>query len=65
MIKKIEENGFELLPIFPEHTVCVSTLPFHHRDPFDRMLIAQTIVENITVISKDGFFEQYDVDCIW
>ena len=63
MISKIEANGFTILPIFPEHTICVSTLPFHHRDPFDRMLISQSITENIRIISKDGFFGEYDVDC--
>jgi PIN domain nuclease of toxin-antitoxin system len=65
MIKKIEMNGFTILPIFPEHTVCVSTLPFHHRDPFDRMLISQSITENIRIISKDGVFGEYDIDCFW
>lgn len=65
MINKIEANGFSILPIFPEHTICVSSLPFHHRDPFDRMLIAQTITEKIKIISKDGVFDDYDVDCIW
>jgi PIN domain nuclease of toxin-antitoxin system len=65
MISKIEENGFTILPIFPEHTICVSTLPFHHRDPFDRMLISQSITENIRIISKDRIFGKYDIDCFW
>jgi len=65
MISKIESNGFSILPIFPEHTICVSSLPFHHRDPFDRMLIAQTITEKIKIVSRDGVFDDYDVDCIW
>ena len=65
MISKIETNGFSILPIFPEHTICVSSLPFHHRDPFDRMLIAQTITEKIKLVSKDGAFDDYEVDCIW
>ncbi len=65
MIEKIEQNGFSILPVFPEHTIFVSTLPFHHRDPFDRMLIAQTITEKIKIISKDGAFSDYDVDIIW
>jgi PIN domain nuclease of toxin-antitoxin system len=65
MISKIEANGFSILPIFPEHTICVSSLPFHHRDPFDRMLIAQTITEKIKIVSRDGVFDDYDVDCIW
>lgn len=65
MISKIESNGFSIFPIFPEHTICVSSLPFHHRDPFDRMLIAQTITEKIKIVSRDGFFDAYDIDCIW
>lgn len=65
IIDKIEENGFVMLPIFPEHTVCVASLPFHHRDPFDRMLIAQTIVEKLKIISKDGVFDSYGVDWFW
>lgn len=65
MISKIESNGFSILPIFPEHTICVSSLPFHHRDPFDRMLIAQTITEKIKIVSRDGVFDDYDIDCIW
>jgi PIN domain nuclease of toxin-antitoxin system len=65
MISKIEENGFSILPILPEHTVFVSSLPFHHRDPFDRMLISQSITEKIKMVSKDGAFDDYDVDIIW
>jgi PIN domain nuclease of toxin-antitoxin system len=65
MIREIEINGFTILPIFPEHTICVSTLPFHHRDPFDRMLISQSITENIRIISKDSVFGEYDIDCFW
>lgn len=65
IINKIEENGFVILPIFPEHTVYVSSLHFHHRDPFDRMLIAQTIIEKLKIISKDGVFDSYGVDWLW
>ena len=65
MIEKIEQNGFSILPIFPEHTLCVSELPFHHRDPFDRMLIAQTITEKIKIVSKDAAFDDYGVDTLW
>ena len=65
IINKIEENGFVILPIFPEHTVCVASLPFHHKDPFDRILIAQTMIEKLTIISKDGIFNSYGVDWIW
>lgn len=65
LISKIEACGFLILPIFSEHIVLVSSLPFHHRDPFDRMLIAQTLCEKITIVSKDGFFSEYGVKLLW
>lgn len=65
LIQKIEENGFNILPIFPEHTVYVASLPFHHRDSFDIILIAQTLTENIKILSKDRFFQDYGVDYEW
>lgn len=65
IILKIKENGFIILPILPEHTVYVASLPFHHRDPFDRILIAQTIIEKMRIVSKDSVFDNYDVDWMW
>ncbi len=65
LINKIDACGFLILPIFSEHIVLVSSLPFHHRDPFDRMLIAQTLCEKITIVSKDGFFSEYGVELLW
>ena len=55
----------ELLPISPLHAEAVGTLPWHHRDPFDRMLVAQAIVERVPVISSDPALAQYGVDVIW
>lgn len=55
----------EILPILPAHIVAVSYLSFHHRDPFDRVLIAQSLVENIPIISRDGVFDAYSVQRIW
>lgn len=54
-------NGFELLPIEFTHLAAVATLPFHHRDPFDRLLIAQAIVEKMPIMSIDSAFEAYNV----
>jgi PIN domain nuclease of toxin-antitoxin system len=65
VIQKIEENGFILFPILPEHIVCVSTLSLHHKDPFDRMIIAQSFTEKIPVVSKDDLFDGYEIDRIW
>lgn len=56
---KIIQNGFEILPITFEDTVEISTLPFHHRDPFDRIIIAQAITNNLMLISKDEQFSKY------
>lgn len=61
----IEGNAFEVLPIEPRHTAALTTLPFHHRDPFDRLLIAQAMVEQVAVISNDSAFEAYPVRCLW
>ncbi|MDR2733036.1 MAG: type II toxin-antitoxin system VapC family toxin [Spirochaetota bacterium] len=58
-------NGFKLLPILQEHLMQVESLPFFHRDPFDRMLVAAAISENMHVISRDSQFGLYGVPCIW
>jgi len=68
-LKKIFElfidSGFILLPITPDHILTNASLPFHHRDPFDRLIIAQTKREGFSVISKDPEFEKYDINLIW
>ncbi len=62
---QLEVNGFELLPIKVEHTSVLTTLPFHHRDPFDRLLIAQAIEEKLTLLSVDNVFDDYGVTRLW
>ena len=62
---KLIENGFELLPVTFEDTLMISSLPFHHRDPFDRILIAQAITNKMTIISKDAQFASYNAKVIW
>ena len=57
--QQINLNGFELLPIEIAHLATVATLPFHHRDPFDRLLIAQSITEKMPVVSSDSAFDAY------
>ncbi|WP_020533739.1 type II toxin-antitoxin system VapC family toxin [Flexithrix dorotheae] len=61
----IDSNGFKILPIQLEHTQLLINLPFHHKDPFDRLIIAQAMQENLPLISIDGNFEKYQVDLIW
>ena len=58
-------NNIELLPIRLEHLEAVTNLPFHHRDPFDRMLISQAIVEDIVIVSVDNVFSLYPVKRMW
>ncbi len=55
---------FEMLPITVEHADAVGNLPTLHRDPFDRMLIAQARVENLTIITRDSIFHQYQVPIV-
>ena len=61
----IEQTGFQILPIFPEHLLTNSQLELHHRDPFDRLMISQAIFENYTIITKDPLFMLYEVDLFW
>jgi PIN domain nuclease of toxin-antitoxin system len=62
---KLAPAGITLLPILFTDTVQVRQLPLHHRDPFDRMLIAQAINRSITVISRDVHFDAYPVQRSW
>ena len=55
----IARTGFELLPISLAHATAVETLPLHHRDPFDRLLIAQAVSENMRIVSSDSRFPLY------
>lgn len=61
----IWQNSFELIPISFQHTKKLLEMPFHHKDPFDRMIISQAIIEKLTIISKDSNFKLYDIECLW
>ncbi|MDQ3134594.1 MAG: type II toxin-antitoxin system VapC family toxin [Acidobacteriota bacterium] len=58
-------NDIEMLPLNLAHLEVVVTLPLHHRDPFDRLLIAQAMVENVPIVSADGMFDNYGVNREW
>ncbi len=58
-------NGIALLPIFQEHILALEALPFHHRDPFDRLLVAQALVEGAALVSGDPVLKSYPVDIRW
>jgi PIN domain nuclease of toxin-antitoxin system len=55
------QQGIRILPIQTAHLQYLMNLPFHHRDPFDRLIIAQAIVEDMTLVSDDEFFPLYSV----
>jgi PIN domain nuclease of toxin-antitoxin system len=60
----LEAAGFELLPMNLEHIQALGSLPLHHRDPFDRMLIVQAKIEQMTFITKDDDIQKYDVSLL-
>ncbi len=62
IIEDVTENDMEILPINFAHTVIQNKLPFHHRDPFDRIIVSQAIAENMNLISKDAVFDTYFAD---
>ena len=62
--EEIADAGFSSLPITIEHAERAGRLPLHHRDPFDRMLIAQAQVEHMTIVTRDPIFDAYDVDVL-
>ena len=63
--EQVDGNDIRLLPILPDHLDKQISLPFHHRDPFDRLIISQSLVERIPVITRDQAFSLYPVDTIW
>lgn len=65
LLKKLAENRIETLPITLDHVLRIESLPMHHRDPFDRMLIAQSQKEKLPLVTSDVAFQRYDIDVIW
>ena len=63
--REIYGNAIELLEILPTHLDVLAKLPFHHKDPFDRLIISQSIVERMAIVTKDKAFESYPVEVIW
>jgi len=64
-IQQVQKNGFEILPIDTSHIAAIEQLPLIHRDPFDRLLIATAIIEQIGLISCDSNIKLYQVNRIW
>lgn len=65
LISKMTANGVSVLSIQLEHVLRVEQLPMHHRDPFDRILIAQALEEGLPIITADPLFSRYPVEVIW
>jgi PIN domain nuclease of toxin-antitoxin system len=62
---RIVDAGFTWLPVGSQHAWAVRDLPLHHRDPFDRLLVTQALVEEIPIVTRDGRFAAYGVDIRW
>jgi PIN domain nuclease of toxin-antitoxin system len=62
--EQIRDSGFRLLNITAEHGIAAGRLPMHHRDPFDRVLIAQAQLEGLTLVTRDTHAQKYDVDVL-
>ena len=65
LTKKLAENRIETLPISRDHVLRIEALPMHHSDPFDRILVAQSLEEKLPLVSSDSVFQRYDVELIW
>ena len=63
--REIAQHQITILDITVDHTDVVTTLPFHHKDPFDRLIIAQAMVEDIPVVSDDNRFDKYPITRLW
>jgi len=65
LTRELATNRFELLGIELAHATFVETLPPHHKDPFDRLLVAQALIDNLPLVSADTILDQYGVTRLW
>jgi PIN domain nuclease of toxin-antitoxin system len=65
ILEQLTKNSIDYLPIQLAELQHVATLPFHHRDPFDRLLIAQSIAHGLPIISSDELFDAYPIQRVW
>jgi PIN domain nuclease of toxin-antitoxin system len=65
VLAQLAENAIEGIPIGLSHALHVCSLPDHHRDPFDRMLVAQSQIENLPIVTGDPLIARYAVETIW
>ena len=64
LAERVRDMGFRELPVTHAHAIAAGRLPPHHRDPFDRMLVAQATIEGLTLVSRDESIALYDVDIL-
>jgi PIN domain nuclease of toxin-antitoxin system len=64
LAERVRDMGFRELPITHAHAIAAGRLPVHHRDPFDRMLVAQAKTEGLTLVTRDADIQQYDIDLL-
>jgi PIN domain nuclease of toxin-antitoxin system len=65
LLAQLEGVGVDLLPVTARHADQVGRLPLHHRDPFDRLLVAQADVEGMSLITADGHLDRYGIEVVW
>jgi PIN domain nuclease of toxin-antitoxin system len=65
LLEQLERAGVDLLPITARHADRVGTLPLHHRDPFDRLLVAQAEIEGLPLVSADQSLLPYGIEILW
>jgi PIN domain nuclease of toxin-antitoxin system len=65
LVEQHQANGMTLMSISLQHILALEQLPQHHRDPFDRLLIAQSRIESAPIVSRDGIFQNYECQVIW
>ncbi len=63
--ERMEKQGVRGLSVTDAHAAAVADLPMHHRDPFDRLLVAQAMAEGMSILSKDEILHRYDVPVLW
>lgn len=64
IIQQLDAENIEIFPILPQHVLHIETMPFHHRDPFDRLIIAQSQVDGLTLMSDDSEFVNYSINLV-
>ncbi|PCI43011.1 MAG: PIN domain nuclease [Proteobacteria bacterium] len=63
--QQVQTNGLQLINIESAHALAVASLPWHHRDPFDRLIMAQSQLENLTILGCDTAMDAYDIKRLW